>query len=112
MFSRQTFTYVVFIIFFAILPGRVIAVLLHQKASNEDSLWTYNRSRYEFVSSDEPIKCMLRESFLDEWKNYCLNCLFFNSDSREGVNRRRFSCAKTLPIPVNSTLYLEISFKL
>ena len=54
--------------FFAILQGRVIAVLLHQKASNEDSLWTYNRSRYEFFSSDEPIKCMLREPFLDEWK--------------------------------------------
>ena len=68
MFSKQTFTYVVFIVFFAILQGRVIAVLLHQKASNEDSLWTYNRSRYEFVSSHEPIKCVLREPFLDEWK--------------------------------------------
>ena len=54
--------------FFAILQGRVIAVLLHQKASNEDSLWTYNRSRYEFVSSHEPIRCVLREPFLDEWK--------------------------------------------
>ncbi|XP_066023553.1 adhesion G protein-coupled receptor L2-like isoform X1 [Pocillopora verrucosa] len=30
--------------------GRVIAVLLHQKASNEDSLWTYNRSSYRLIS--------------------------------------------------------------
>ena len=69
VFCRQVSTHVVFFIFFlAILPGRVIAVLLHQKASNEDSLWTYNRSRYEFVSSHEPIRCVLREPFLDEWK--------------------------------------------
>ena len=66
VFSRKASTHVVFFFCFAILPGRVIAVLLHQKASNEDSLWTNNRSRYEFVSPDEPIKCMLRESFLDE----------------------------------------------
>ena len=68
MFCRQASTHVVFFFFSAILSGRVIAVLLHQKASNEDSLWTYNRSRYEFVSSHEPIRCVLREPFLDEWK--------------------------------------------
>ena len=64
------------------------------------------------TKSDEPIKCMLREPFLDEWK-ITVWVVCSSLATQVGVNgKRRFWYDKTLPVPVNSTLYSETSFKL